>query len=555
MDFEDTDKFQSIIDEKNKEISELTNQLTQEKLNFNNQLREIQDYYESILAVMPGHVSWLDKNNVFLGCNNLQARDARLPSRKDIIGKTNHDMPWKDRADELNRISDEVMQTGELYTAEEYSVMANGLAIYDSQIIPLRNQHNEIIGVLRVASDITEQKKMEAALRRAKEAAEVANHAKTEFIANMGHDIHTPLSGIVGMSKLLEDRITGSEEKQFVHWINESGNQLLKLLQRVLTVVSDNKINESDITEEIFDLRKSAEGIAHLVFPTVKMKKLNLQLNIDSAVPHYLITDGTKLHRVLLNLVGNAIKFTEKGSITIDIKVLVDDKEYVQIEFSVSDTGMGIPDALQTKIFDRFFRVSPSRKEGYGGHGVGLHIAQNYVGLLGGEIKLTSELGVGSTFYFTLPMKVARKENVVIEKNQNDAPLSTVFATSYNLLLVEANIIALRFLESLAIQTNCRFASATDAEHALKLVKSMDFDLILTDVELPKISGHELTHQIRAWEKMSHRSSVPIIGLTAHNLDESSDCSKSEMNKIISKPVQLATIQELIQQFVAVEKK
>ncbi|KTD36758.1 sensory box sensor histidine kinase/response regulator [Legionella nautarum] len=557
MNFEQEEKLQKIIDEKDKEIAQLTAALEQEKL----KIKETQDYYESILAVMPGHVYWLDRNNVFLGCNDLQAANAKLQSRKEIVGKTNFDLPWKDQAEELNKLNTIVMDSGMPHTAEEYAVMANGLAIYFSQKTPLRDKNNRIIGVLGVSIDITERKKMEVALRRAKEAAEVANHAKTEFIANMSHDIHTPLSGIVGLSKLLEAKLHNAEEKQYTQWISESGKQLLELLNRVLQVVSDDELKETDVNEEIVELRQLIQGIIHLMLPAVKIKNLDLVFDIDDAVPKKLITDGQKLQRVLLNLLSNAIKFTEKGTITLKIKVAVDDKEYVQLQFKVQDTGIGIADELQTQIFDRFFRIDTGcakEQNELGDHGVGLHVAQNYVLLLGGELKLESELGKGSIFYFNLPMKVVEYSNSAeLRKTDPDKEAVTSLreiATSGilpSVLLIETNIVALRFLEGLCVQTGCRFLSAADGEQALQLIKETDFDLIITDVELPRISADELTRSIRDWEQASNKKAIPIVGLTTHVLDESEGPLPSGMNKIISKPVDLGVMQKLLKEFVA----
>lgn len=410
MTFEGKEELLNIIDEKDEEIARLKAALEQEKLRFKNELTEVQDYYENILAIMPGHVYWLDRNNVFLGCNDLQAKNAKLESRKEIVGKTNYDMPWKDQADELNRLNTLVMETGVPHAAEEYAVMANGLAIYFSQKTPLRDKNNRIIGVLGISIDITERKKMEAALRRAKESAEVANHAKTEFIANMSHDIHTPLNGIVGLSKILEEKIHATEEKQYARWIKESGEQLLSLLNRVVQVISKDHI-EMEVNEEIVELRQSVQSIVHLLLPAIKLKGLELILDLDETIPKKLITDRAKLHRILFNLLDNAIKFTEKGTITLKIKVIVDDKEYVRLQFSVEDTGIGIPEELHIQIFERFFCVDPTYQAEQGTHGLGLHVAQNYVGLLSGEIEVDSEPGKGSLFYFTLPMKVADRQD------------------------------------------------------------------------------------------------------------------------------------------------
>lgn len=555
MDFEKINELQKIIDEKNDEIYRLTARMEEEKQKFKNELQSIHDYYEGIIALMPGHVYWLDRNNIFLGCNDLQAKNAQFSSRKDIVGKTNFDMPWKDQAEELNKVNNLVMETGIPHTAEEYAVMANGMAIYISQKVPLRNKDNEIIGVLGISLDITERKKMEVALRRAKENAEVANQAKTEFIANMSHDIHTPLSGIVGMSKLLEKQVQDPEQKQYARWINESGEQLLELLKGVLDLISVDNISESDVQDESFDLRKNIQDISQLVQPTVQMKKIQLHIEIDEAVPQRVITDGTKLHRVFLNLLGNAIKFTDKGSITIKVRVLANENDYVQLRFSIIDTGIGIPDELQVRIFDRFFRADPSYKGTHSGCGVGLHIAQKYVGLLGGEISLNSELGNGSTFYFTLTMKVARDEDDIGRSiTTTEIPVAAVNqkeATVPLILLVEDNMNALRLIETVVEKAGYEYYSAVDGEHALELIKTNDFDLIVTDVDLPGISGKTLTPCIREWEKEMHKKPLPIVGLTAQEVNEVQDsCLQSGMNQVLRKPVHLKALQNAVNQLV-----
>lgn len=543
-------ELQDIIDEKNKEIQRLTQSLEEEKLKFQNELQAVHDYYESIIAFMPGHVYWLDKNNVFLGCNDIQAKDAYLNSRKEIVGKTNFDMPWKDQAEELNKLNNRVMETGIPHTVEEYAVMANGMAIYMSHKVPLRNKNNEIIGVLGISLDITERKKMEVALRRAKESAEVANQAKTEFIANMSHDIHTPLSGIVGMSKLLEEKAQNPEQKQYARWINESGEQLLELLKGVLEIVAADNVRESDVQVELFDLYKNIQDMAYLVRPTVQMKQIQLRIDIDKNVPRFVITDGTKLHKVLLNLLGNAIKFTDRGIVTIKISALANENDYVQLRFSVSDTGIGIPDELQTRIFDRFFRAVPSHKGKHSGYGVGLHIAQKYVGLLGGEIHLESELGKGSTFYFTLTLKVDNSDKEQLVGSVSNVPMSN----SPLILLVEDNILALRSVEAVVEQAGYQYYSAVDGDHALELLETNDFDLILTDTELPTISGKSFTQYIRSWEKQLHKKTIPIVGLAKKASDEAErECLQSGMNKVLIKPIHLNALQQAVNELIGSE--
>jgi two-component system, OmpR family, aerobic respiration control sensor histidine kinase ArcB len=409
MNFEDMEKLRSIIEEKNVEIKRLKTCLEQERLKFKDEIQERKDYYESIIAAMPGHVYWLDENNIFLGCNDLQAKDADLQSRKEIVGKTNHDMLWKEQAEELNRLNNQVRETGIPHVAEEYMVMANGLGVYLSQKTPLRNNKNQVVGVLGVSIDITERKKMEAALRRAKEASEDAYLAKTEFIGNISQDIYTSLYGIIGLAKQLEGKVTNLEEKLYLRWICESGSQLLELLNEIVAASADEHLNKNDVNLEIFDVRKHVQDIVHLTLPKVKMKHLDLHLEIDETLPQKLITDGANVRRILLNLLSNVVELTDKGSITLGIKVLLNDGEYVQLQFRVL-TSILIPEELQDQIFNRFFRTNSTDGKGMDSYRMSLHIAQNYVGKLGGEITLTSELGKGSTFYFSLSVKIANNE-------------------------------------------------------------------------------------------------------------------------------------------------
>jgi two-component system, OmpR family, aerobic respiration control sensor histidine kinase ArcB len=420
MNFEDMEKMRSIIEEKNEEIKRLTTYLEQERLRFKNELQERYEYYESILASMPGHVYWLDSNNVYLGCNDLQAKVADLRCRKEIVGKSNYDILCKEDAEELNRINDLVRETGIPHVVEEYAVMANGLRIYLTQKTPMRNTNNQIIGVLGISIDITEQKKIEAVLRRTKEAFEGASFAKAEFIDNIGQDIYTSICGIIGLVKLLEERTTNLEEKLYLRWISESGNQLLESFNGVVTAFSDEQLNEqNEVNLEICDLRKDIQAILRLILPKVKMKYLDLHLEIDEGLPQQLITDGVKIRRILLNLLSNTVELTDKGSITLEIKVCFHDGEYVQLQFQVLSSFV-VPEELQDKIFNRFFRINSTEDKGRYPYGMGLDIAQNHVSQLGGEIKLTSELEKGSTFCFTLSMKVANLEGIDVNSVDED---------------------------------------------------------------------------------------------------------------------------------------
>jgi len=316
------------------------------------------------------------------------------------------------------------MKSGEpKLNIEETQTLSDGnTRILSTNKTPLIDEHGNVYGVLAIYSDITERKNLERSLENAKNMAEAASRAKSEFIANMSHDLRTPLAGIVGMSELLQGDVDNQKQKQYAAWVNESGEQLLGLLNGILDVVSADNIKENDIQEETFELVQCLQDLIRLEIPSAQLKGLSLKTKIAPDVPPYLHTDRTKLHRILLNLLGNAIKFTENGEITIEVDTLNTSDGRVHLQFRVNDTGIGIPDHLQDKVFDRFYRVNPSHKGVYSGHGIGLHIAQSYVKLLGGEIKLHSQDNVGTTFYFDLNLKIGNKDDIKTTSKSGSQP-------------------------------------------------------------------------------------------------------------------------------------
>lgn len=551
--------FQKLLEERDSTIAELTEIIKNNAEYLHHALQQKINYYENILALMPGYVYWLDRNNTYLGCNDNQAKHLELRSRHEIMGKRTHDLTKTvEQSFELDKINIEVMETGKLHAVIEHL----GEHVYFSQKVPLRDEQNKVIGLLGISIDITELKKTEAALTLAKERAEAANRVKMEFIANMSHDIRTPLSGVVGLSKLLEDSSLNPEQKQYAQWINESGEQLLSLLNSILEVVSTENDSEQDVRRETLDLRQCIYEIIQLERPTSIIKGLDLRINIEEAVPQLVITDRTKLHRILLNLLGNAIKFTQFGHVVVDVSVVATNNVRVQLRFAVIDTGIGIPENIQNNVFERFYRASPSYKGVYSGHGVGLHIAQTYAELLGGEIKLVSKENIGTKAYFDLSLEVgsyseqAAQQINALAMDKLSQPLKTPTQNTPQLLLIEDNAIARRMLEAITTQAGYRSISASDAEHALSLAQSIPFDLIITDIGLPGMSGYEFTQNIRKWEALTKKDPMPIVGLTAHALIEAkNECIRSGMNDVLVKPISLSVMHTLVKKFMTTKKQ
>lgn len=517
----------------------------------------------NIVKYAPGLVYWKDKNSVYQGCNDEFARLAGLETSEQVKGKTDFDLIWKEGAASYIAGDQKVFKTGKpnLNIEEVVTTSDNRKITVISNKVPLLNNKKQVIGIMGITTDITRQKEIEHDLKKSKEAAEAANLAKTAFIANISHDIRTPLSGVIGLSELLENALEDPTQKEEAHLLHDSGEELLGMLNDILDDVQAGHLGEDDIQNESFDLYQCIEDLVKLERPTTTLKHLNLNVVIDPLVPQFIISDRKKIHRTLLNLLGNAIKFTKVGQITIEIQCLEHHAEDVCLQFSVEDTGIGIPKDMQDKVFDRFFRATPSYKGIYSGHGLGLHIAQSYVNLLGGHITLTSEEGFGSKLCFDLRCKKGVETTAKKTLLSNEAPLkrqttASVAATKITahaplLLLVEDNSIALKILESMVSKAGYRSKSVMNGGDALSLATSTSFDLMITDVGLPDISGTELTRRIREWEKEHSKSPLPIIGLTGHAREIArEECLASGMNDVFTKPADLSLIENLVRQFV-----
>lgn len=518
----------------------------------------LKSYVNTIINNMPGAVYWKDKEGRYMGCNKFVAQMAGFESPEEMVGKTDYDLCWHEFAEDWRLLDNKVIQEDTTIVREEKAKLNSGKVITELTFkTPLKNEYNEIIGIIGTSLDITDRKEMELALVQSQIAAEAANRAKSEFIANMSHDIRTPLGGVVGMSRILEDSIDAPKERQYARWINDCGQQLLNLLNEILDVISTDTINENDLSYGVCDLAQCMQDIAQLELPTIKLKNLDLALEIDEDIPQYLITDQTKLHRILLNLLGNAIKFTEKGHVGVKVKLIEHCDDSVKLRFSVFDTGIGISEAVQGRIFDQFFRADPSYKGLYKGNGIGLHIAQSYTRLLGGEIKLNSVVDEGTTFYFDLTLNIASVDQpsspVLLPCKGEGSPIRQA-QESPMLLLIEDNPIALQMIKIAATQAGCRYMATEDAESAFALVQSTAFDIIITDIGLPGMSGDELTRSIREWEQLNDKPSIPIIGLTAHvSKAEAEYCRQSGMNQVLIKPVTVNMLQRIVDEFMGTD--
>lgn len=387
------------------------------------------------------------------------------------------------------------------------------------------------ICVLAVSIDITERKKMEQELIKAKQIAEEAVILKEAFLANMSHEIRTPMNAIIGFTDLLLKRNLASKEKDYVQTIKNSGENLLRIINDILDV---SKINSGmmEFEAQAISLTDLFSSLNIMLLQKAKEKNLELIFEYNKDLPDSILGDPTRLTQIILNLVSNAIKFTKKGGVYVSANIVKEEGDVYLIEFSVRDTGIGVPEDKLQSIFERFSQAESHTTRNYGGTGLGLSIAKQLVTLQGGTIKVESKVGTGSVFTFTLPFK---KTSMVQQEQQAHYNDSDIFELSkLNILLVEDNAINVKFLKSLFSEYNIKSVIAENGKQAVEQVKNNDFDLILMDIEMPEMNGFEATSIIR--NELQNR--IPIIAITANAMaGEQEKCLQLGMNDYISKPI------------------
>ncbi|MDO9184878.1 MAG: PAS domain S-box protein [Bacteroidia bacterium] len=396
-------------------------------------------------------------------------------------------------------------------------------------VTTLRSSKNEIVGYLGIAKDISESKKAKEEIINARAKAEQAVIAKNSFLANMSHEIRTPMNAIIGFTELLEQSSLDENQKECVSSVKLAGNNLLAIINDILDF---SKIESGKITIENvpFSLKDALKNIYNLL--NVKAKEKNLEYNffIDASLPDFVVGDSVRLNQIMINLVGNAIKFTEEGSITVSVKKIEEDDLNYKLKFIVQDTGIGIPADKTESIFDRFSQANTETTRKFGGTGLGLSIAKNLVELLGGEIKLKSELGKGSEFSFEI--RYHKVDKSVLEPLQKDfvakKPIGPV-----KILLFEDNVLNQRLAGKILTKFGFDFEIAENGKIGLEKLKHGKFDLVLMDLQMPEMDGYQATIAIRNELKLQ----IPIIAMTPHSLvGEKEKCIEIGMNDYIGKP-------------------
>jgi len=525
--------------------------ITERKLAEESLARE-RNLLRTLVDHLPDFIYVKDTQRRFLLANKSLAKLFGVASSEELLGKTVFDFCPPELAQAFDESDQAILRTGEpLINFEDTVFDPTGKTEWVlTTLVPLRDGHGNIVGFVGIDRDITERKQSEKKLEAATKAAEAASRAKSEFLANMSHEIRTPMNGILGMTGLLLETDLSFEQREYLEMVKQSADSLLTVINDILDF-SKIEAGKLDLDLVEFDLRDSLEETIRTLALRADQKGLELLCEVRPEVPEVVWGDPTRLRQVIVNLVGNAIKFTERGEVVLTVELEREESGAHILQFTVSDTGIGIPTEKQNLIFEAFSQADSSTTRKYGGTGLGLTISSRLVQLMGGQIWLESTVGKGTQFHFRVPLQVGKRTTT---------PLSGAVEKLKGLtaLIVDDNHANRRILEGVLASWGLRTVASRSGEEALaRLAEAREagetFTLVLTDVNMPEMDGFDLVERIRQNQELG---TVTIMMLTSSGQrGDAARCRELGISAYLTKPIRPSELREAIVRLLAVPNR
>jgi PAS domain S-box-containing protein len=495
----------------------------------------------TLLENSPDYIYFKDTESRFLRISKALAEYFGLDDSSKVIGNTDSVVFGAERAQQYLADERHVMETGEpVVDKEEEQAWPDGRVTWVSTSkVRLSSPEGKTLGTFGISRDITDRKRTEAQLQAAKEAAEDANRAKSDFLANMSHEIRTPLNAIIGMTELVLDTKLTNTQREYLKMVLGSGESLLSVVNDILDF-SKIEAGKLDLVPSAFELRESlGDAIKSLAF-RAHAKDLELACHIGPNVPDRLIGDIGRLRQVVVNLVGNAIKFTDSGEVVLDVEQESQTADDVLLHFTVTDTGIGIPKDKQVAIFNVFEQADTSTTRRFGGTGLGLAISSQLVCLMGGRIWLESEVDHGSRFHFTAHLKMAGDEH---------ADVAPVRIAGARVLVVDDNTTNRLILEEMLRNWTMEPSSVEGAQEAVGEIRrahegGKPYDLVLTDANMPEVDGFSLAEMIKKDEKLG--STIIMMLTSGDRPGDIARCEQLGVAAYLLKPVKQSELFDAI---------
>jgi len=511
-------------------------------------LQQSEEKYRLMIKNSPVGIFNFDKDGVLTEVNDSFVQIIGS-SRKALIGLNMLKLP--DKA--LVYAVKQALNGQQGYYDDEYHAVTSEKKVHVRGLFTsIKDVENNFVIGIGIIEDITEQKKAEKALIKAKEEAQEANRAKSDFLASMSHEIRTPINGVIGFSDLLKSTPLNDTQKEYNNIVLSSAKSLLGIINDILDF-SKIEAGKLELNLEKTDLYETIDSALSLLNYKALEKNIDLMQSISRNVPKYVEADPIRLRQILLNLLSNAVKFTDKGEVELVIRK-VSEKPHsnlVHLYFAVKDTGIGIKEENIQKISQPFNQGDSINTNKFEGTGLGLAITKTLLGKMGSQLAIESTFGKGSTFSFELELKYyvskPKEVSIVNEKTETEKKDTDSDTTGKKILIVEDNKINMQYLETVlkAEKRNLTILNAFDGETALDLFKEEQLDAILMDIQLPKMNGYEVTKQIRLRNK-----EIPIIAITARALKgEKEKCQDVGMTDYFPKPITITTIKTIIEKY------